>query len=1172
MTERSCRRISVCLAVVCGVILLFVCPLIRAQVSRASSGGSIAGKIVGPGQVAVPGARVILFNIRTRARKETWSDTAGSYLFNDVPPGQYRLIVMLVGFRPSLLGPVEVTTGKPASLDATLALAQPGEPTGFGNFGRGRAGAGQGNSASTASRPGQPGTRSRAGQGAQQGQYAQRGGGAARGQFNPQGAMNSGAGNDLSSIMAGADEGGGATGAGLRFSGAAGGEGTGEQGDNGAAEAGGGAAGAGNSFVLTGQTVDASAPAMRRGGRGRFIFGGGPGGPGGQAGVPFGGEGGGGRVFFFGGMRRPGVNRLRGNFFDSYTNAAFDARPYALNTPPQPKEPFYNERVGFNVGGPLIIPKIYNGGNKTSFFINYNTTRATTPENLLASVPTQAERQGDFSNTLITAGPGAGTMPVIYQPSAGLGPRTPFPNNVIPSAMLNSASLGLLKYVPPPNLPGQVQNYHVQLSLPTQSQMIMGRIDHQISNKDNLAVMYFYDSSHANGVTGYQDITSTTTTRRQNLSVTETHNFGPRMINNAAFNFNRSRNFTTNPFALNQNIAGALGIQGVSADPLDWGLPSIGFTNFSGLSDANPSLTRDQTFRFDDFLFYNLGKHNFQIGGEISKIQLNSLTNPSAEGTFSFTGYSTSNFTAQGAPVAGSGYDFADFLLGLPQTTSEQFGIPANYLRSSRYSLYGNDDWRTTNHLTLDLGGRWEYAAPFTEKYGHLSDLTLGPGFSTAGVVTGRNPGNLPASLLHGHPYNVTPRVGIAYRPWITHSLVVRAGYGIFYDESVYQSLVQDLVNQAPFATTSILVTNPAQVLTLQNGFPALSSSTVRNTFAVDPNFLTPYAQSWNVMLEQDLSQSYVLSAAYIGTRGTHLNLLIAPNIAVTGTGQVLVTNALPFEYDTSGASSLYNGLRITLRHFSRRNFSFFLNYTYSKAEDNASSVGGRASSGGFFRFGGGSAGSAIVAAVSPLPPVQNPFNLAAEWALSGFNPTHELRAFSRYQLPFGDREPFLNHGGPLARVLGNWSLSDITSYGSGNPYTAFVAGNASNNVNGLAPFGGLRADATGLPVTLGESQRSTLDYFNTAAFAVPPAGEFGNAGRNTIPGLPSLNFNIGLDRDITISRERNMRLNLRVATNNTFNIVNFTSLSTVINSNTFGRISGVGSMRTVTLSLRFRF
>lgn len=1166
MRRSSCLPFS---GILFAALLPFLLMCLPAAVRAASAapGGVVTGRVSGPGNVAVPGARVVLFNLQTRTPRETWSNQSGHYVFRNVPPGEYRVFVRIVGFRPSFLGPVKVTAGKPSALNATLALAGAGGPFRFRNFhrpGAGSPGAYRGpwaNGSGHAQRGEGPPQERRSGQ------YAQRSRGNANGGFTPPGGMGQ-AGSAVNGIPGASDEGESSTG--LRFSAESGV--SAQTGQIGSGLTGGlaGAAGASNSFLLSGNVVDATAPPMRRGRRQRFfMFGGGPGGPGGMggpAGAPF--RGGGGPIFFFGGFHRPGSNRIRGNFFDSYTNSAFDARPYPLNTPSQPQAPFYREMVGFSLGGPLTIPKIYNGGSKTSFFVHFNVLRGTGPQNILASVPTEAAREGDFSATTIASGQGAGTVPVIYQPSAILGPRTPFPGNVIPSSMLDPAALGLLKYIPLPNLPGQVQNYHVQLSLPTANQMLMARVGRQISSKDNMAVMYFYNSSHTDGITEFPDITSTTTTRMQNVTLTETHTFGPKTVNNFAVNFNRARTDVTNPFSYNQNIAGNLGIMGVSQNPMDWGLPSIGFTNFSSLSDATPSLTRNQTLRFSESVIHNVGKHNFQFGGDIAKIQLNSLTNPDAEGSFSFTGYGTSDFTAQGTPITGTGYDFADFLLGLPQTTSERYGIPANYLRSTRYDVYASDDWRVSNHFTLNLGGRWEYTAPFTEKYGHLSDLALGPGFSTAGVVTGQDPGSLPASLLRGHLGNVAPRVGVAYRPWIAHTLVVRAGYGIFYDESIYQNLVDNLVNQAPFATTSTLVTDPSQILTLQNGFPTVSAGTARNTYAVDPNFLTPYAQTWNLMLEQDLSQSYILSVAYIGTRGTHLNLLLVP-----GVGGALAATTLPFEYDTSGAASLYNGVRVSLRHFSRHNFSFFLNYTYSKAEDNAASVGGTATTRFFMGGPGGlGGGSAISAAVSPLAPAQNPADLSAEWALSGFNPTHSLRSFVRYQLPFGPRGKFFRNGGVLAAMLSRWSVMDITSFSSGLPYTAYVAGNASNNISGLAPFGGLRADATGLPVELPSSQQSTLTYFNTAAFAVPAAGQFGNAGRNTIPGPPSLNFNMSLDRLITVSREKHITADVRVATSNTFNIVNYSGLSTTVNSNTFGRVTGVDSMRTMTLSLRLRF
>jgi trimeric autotransporter adhesin len=408
---------------------------------------------------------------------------------------------------------------------------------------------------------------------------------------------------------------------------------------------------------------------------------------------------------------------------------------------------------------------------------------------------------------------------------------------------------------------------------------------------------------------------------------------------------------------------------------------------------------------------------------------------------------------------------------------------------------------------------------------------------------------------------------------------VVRAGYGIFYDESIYSQIVNNMVSQPPFAITSTLVTNPSQLLTLQNGFP-VKKSTTTNTYAVDPNFLTPYAQTWDVMLEQDLGNNFVLSGAYVGTHGTNLNLLLAPVDAVTPTGQVVLPNAQPFIYDTSGGASTYNGLRVSLRHFAHHGLMFFANYVYSKSMDNAASIGGTSGvkgggPGGFGGPGGGMGASGLVASATPSvggTVAQDPFNLAAEWGLSSFNPTHSLNLFTRWELPFGDRQRFLNRGGALTRIFGNWSLSDNTTYSSGTPVTALISGNVSNNVNGSAPFNSLRANATGEPVLPSGFARTTVDYFNTAAFALPPTGVYGNAARNTIPGPPTIDFNTSIDRLIWISREKELSADFRIAADNLFNTVNFSGLSTTVNSSTFGRVTGAGSMRALTFSLRLRF
>jgi len=856
------------------------------------------------------------------------------------------------------------------------------------------------------------------------------------------------------------------------------------------------------------------------------------------------------------------VNRLRGNILESYTNSVFDAHPYPLNVAESPRIPSYSEQANASIGGPLVIPKIYNGGNKTSFFVNYSLTRGKSPVDSFETVPTPAERTGDFSQAVIPSGSAAGTIPKIYNPFSC--PGTPFcanPTqfsyngipNVIPPTNINTASQSLLTYIPSPNLPGAIQNYHLQESLPTANDRIMGRIGEQISRKDSLNGMYFFNSARSHSVSNFPDLTSTGSVRGQNMSLTEVHTFGARTINTLTANFNRQRSSTLNAFAYKDNIAGELGIQGISTSPIDWGLPITQFTNFAGLNDVIPSLTRNQTFRAMDVFLRNAGKHNIRFGGEIRRVEQNLLTDPNARGTFAFSGYTTSDFTTNGLPVANTGFDFADFLLGLPQTTSVRFGDTSNYFRSWVYDGFLQDDWRATAHLTILYGLRYEYFLPFTEKYGHLADLTFSPGFSSAAVVTGQNPGSLPPSLLRGDNHNFAPRLGLAFRPWSKHSLVLRSGYGLFYDGSVYSRLYTNMASQPPFAQASTLVTTPNELLTLENGFPKLGSSILSNTYALDPNFRTPYAQTWNFSIEDEFVRNVILSIGYVGTKGTKLDLLLAPNQSppgapITHGAQTALQNTLAFTYETSGAASIYHGLQVGLRRQFHGGFSMSGTYTFSKSIDDAASVGG-----------------------SARAVAQNYLDLQAERGLSSFDVRNKLLINHNYQLPFGEQRHWLNKGGAMARVLGNWQLSGITTIQSGTPSTAQILGNLSDRA-GTAAISNLRADATGLPVALPRAERTTLDFFDTAAFSLPAPGEYGDAGRDTIPGPGTVNFNMSLDKLVTFSRERGIRGDFRVESNNIFNTPKFSGLATTVNGQGFGRVTSVGAMRSVVFSLRLRF
>lgn len=1107
-----------CLSWVAATLVLFA-PLNAP--GQALVGGTVVGHVRGPGGVSVPGATVQVTELQTGERKLTWTDEAGDYTLPGVSPGTYKLEVSLVGFRADVREPVPVTAGKTLKVNIALVIAVP-ESNGLPahpvasevpeNF---RALAAQ-----------MPGRMSDLGM-----------------EGNPMAGGNGGAEGNIRF----------AEGASPAAS---------PQGDSSAPE-GDPSASAANSFLLSGSTGATASTPGDDAGRGRERMQefrnlreapSAPGFGGGGQGM----EGSGPPIMAMGrggwAGRRPQVNRLRGNISEQYSNSVFNAHPYPLNVAASPQIPSYRQQFGFGLGGPLVIPRIYNGKDKTSFFVNYNLQRGRNPFDSFATVPTAAERGGDFSHSFVSSGPLAGAVPTIYDPlSNPAGPRSPFPGNQIPASRLDPAAVGLLKFIPLPNLPGLVQNFHLQEALPSSNDRVMGRLGHQISSQDSVNAAYFFNSSGSESVSNFPGLTRNTSVRSQNLSLSETHTFSPRTLNTFSANFNRQRNSTLNPFAFQQDVAGELGLRGISTNPFDWGLPLAQFTNFTGLNDVIPSLTRNQTLRFFDFLIWNAGKHNFRFGGELRRVQVNTLTDPDARGTFNFSGFTTSDFTSAGFPVAGTGFDFADFLLGLPQATSVRFGTSSNYFRSWVYSAFLQDDWRLSPRLTLNYGLRYEYLAPFTEKYGHLADLTFGEGFSSASVVTGKLPGRLPNSLIRGDANNLAPRLGLAFRPWTKRRLVLRAGYGIFYDGSIYSRLFPNLASQPPFAQASTLLTTPQQALTLENGFPRLGPNIARNTYAVDPDFRTPYAQTWSFGMEDEIAKNLILSIGYVGTKGSKLDLLLAPNRANPGSplstqDRLRLRNALAFTYETSGAASIYHGLQAGLRRQFHGGFSMSGNYTFSKSIDNAAGVGG--------------AGRTVA---------QNDLDLKAERGLSVFDVRHRLNINHTYELPFGERRRWLNHGGAFARVFGEWQISGVTALQSGNPFTARVLGNLSNNSGTGASFSE-RADATGQLVALPASERNTQRFFDTGAFALPQPGRFGNAGRNTIAGPGTVNFDMSLQRFVTLSREKGVRADFRIEANNIFNTPNFSGLATVVNAQDFGRITSVKAMRSLSFSMRLRF
>ena len=844
---------------------------------------------------------------------------------------------------------------------------------------------------------------------------------------------------------------------------------------------------------------------------------------------------------------------MRFSFYDRYTNSAFDARPYSITGNEFPKVSNYDERLGGNMGGPLRIPHIYDGNNKTYFFVNFQHETQKAGVDTFSTVPTAAERSGNFCGLGIT----------LYNPFSNLaGPRTPLGNGCqVPN--INPASAALLSYIPLPNVPGQTaQNYLLQSVVPHNTDGVNVHILHTINAKFNLNVGYNFNSSRQDTLGAFPDIHGRTTSRSQSVDLGLTHNWSPRFIENTHLNWSRSRNQTLSANSYVNNVTGDLGIGGLATDPIDYGLPGINFSSLTGFNDPDPSRVRNQTLRASDAITWIHNKHTMTFGGEIRRIELNVDSNPNPRGLYRFTGVMTNQLTATGdpatalTPLTEPYYEFADFLLGLPYSTAVQFGNPNTYFRSWGFIAYAQDDFRVNKRFTFQYGVRYQSQTPPIEKYNQIANLDLNSTATAVAVVTpnqvGPFSGAYPRALIHGDYNNWAPRIGIAWDPGIKPRTIVRAGYSIFYNQSVYNSLAQNyLAYQPPFDQSENLYTSAAQVLTLQNGFPAQpSSTTILNTAGVNPNDKPPYTQIWMLGTETSFSQNWLVDLTYTGTKGTNLELLRAPNRAPLGTSQLETQSELQIPYATSfyyvqsGANSIYNGLQARLVHRFTHGVSFTTQYTYSKSLDNASSIGG---TGGIV--------------------VQQDGNYAAERGLSSFDMRHQLRFQSTYELPFGERNRWANHGWK-EKAFSNLRLVNGITWHTGTPSTVYLGGSAANN-SGTGSNFSERANIIANP-NFGVCGGSPLGFFNTAAFVTPPAGEYGDERRGSIEGPCQFSWNLSVAKSVRFGAEQRHTFNASWEIQNLTNTPAFGGVGTTLGSSTFGRITSAGSMRTMDIMIRF--
>ncbi|HTD44246.1 MAG TPA: TonB-dependent receptor [Bryobacteraceae bacterium] len=850
------------------------------------------------------------------------------------------------------------------------------------------------------------------------------------------------------------------------------------------------------------------------GGRGR-----GPGGPGDRA-------------AFIGNRRNAARRQIQGSFFYSLRNSALDAAPFSINGQANTKAAYAQNRFGFTLGGPLEIPKLFSL-DRTFFFVNYTGNLLRNGVNLITTVPTSAERSGDFS--ALTS--------VLYDPTTGV----PLPQNRI--TLINPIAAGLLKYIPLPNQPGTVNNYRLITASPNNSQSLNARVNQTLGRRDQVALGVNWQTRDAVSTQtfGFLDQSSG---HGINSNFNWRHNFGAGKFNNFIGTFNRNTNNALPFFANGPDVATDLHIAGASSNPINFGPPNLSFTNFGALTDGSPSETAIYSFGFNDNFSLRKGKHNWSFGAGYTRYFDNTVTDANGRGTFTFTGLATSQLNSTGQPVSGTGFDFADFLLGLPQTDSIRFGSSNTYFRTNSYNFFAQDDWRVASNFTLNLGLRYEYFAPWQEKYGRIANLDIAPGFSAVSVVTPSQPGlyngAFPSGLINPDRNNFAPRTGLAWKPSAKSKIVVRMGYGWYYNPGIYNQFMSRLSAQPPFANSTTVNTSLADPLTLATGLTVTpTGKTITNTFAVDRNYRDTYAQSWNVGIQTDLPASLVGEISYLGTKGTRLDVQEMPNQAppgspLTSEQRMAIGNAVGFIFDTPVGNSIYHAAQARLNRRFQRGISFNLQYTFAKSIDDSSTLGG--------------AGNTVA---------QNFHNLSAERGLSSFDRRHSFTASYVMTSPVGGASGFLANKGWIEAALKDWTLSGSATIQSGTPLTARVLGNQSDTA-GTGTIGSGRAQATGLPVNSGAG------FFNLLAFTTPPSGQFGDAGRNTITGPGLFSMNLSLQRTIPLTER--LRLQIRVDATNFTNHVNIASFGTIVNSLNYGVPSSAGGMRTLSGTLRFNF
>ncbi len=844
---------------------------------------------------------------------------------------------------------------------------------------------------------------------------------------------------------------------------------------------------------------------------------------------------------------KSGTNQLHGTLFEFVRNSAFDAKNF-FDPATAPIPGFRRNNFGGTVGGPIVKNRTFIFGDLESLISRQAQTRT-------ASVPTTAQLNGDFTG-----------FKTLVNPFGG----TPFAGNILPASLISPVSEKIIEQYPAPNLTGNaVRNY---VSSPTDvhnNHQFTVRLDHRFSDSNNINGRYSFDNDFEldpfdvfSGISNLPFYGRDDYQRAQSASITDTHIFTPTLVGQLTLGYNRFKQIRTN--VSHDNFPNIWGIQGTTTNLNEesGGVPAVLVTGYDSLGKSNlPSDRVDTTYQVIPSLTYTRGGHTLKFGGDFNHYSTMRLNNGGGLGSYTFSGQYTGN-------------SVADLLLGYPNKASRALGDTRNPMFNEAYAAYLQDDWKITKRLTLNLGVRYDLMTPLRSADDRL--VSFDP--ATGSILLAGNPsvrrdiGSLinPASPAYNaslaalasnikivnlgtsntytfSKHDVAPRLGLAYRLFGSDRLVLRTGYGIFYNELLGQ-YGQTGWNTFPyFISQTFNGATTVPNLTIANPFGGSAAATI-SPAAIMQNWKTGYVQSYNVGIQASPFRDVVLDIGYAGSASTHLpstTNINQPSPSPTGS----VASRRPFpqfgniSYLDSSASANFNSLQVLIERRFSKGLELAATYTWSKSLD---TVGD---------------GSGDVSA----PPYA--FNVRGTmYGPSSFDERQRLVLSYVYELPFGAGNRFLGGTRGIARSLvSGWELSGIGTFQSGRPYTVSISADRSNT-------GGSNIDR---PIVVANPNQvaggQTVDHwFNTAAFALPALGTEGNLGRNTLVGPRYDEVDFSVIKNTRIREGKNLQFRAEIF--NLLNHPNFDLPNHTIDSVQAGGIFTAEASRQIQLALKLVF